>query len=118
VRCAVPQRGPDEPKLVGKNSVTVLPGTYLAEAMGAGAHDEGFFCNYEPNPTFMGRFESASMRINALGGGGELLGIELCDHPFFIATLFQPQLTSKRTGSPHPLITAYLRVIHKTSAGS
>ena len=27
--------------------------------------------------------------------------------PFFVATLFQPQLTSKRTGRPHPLVIAF-----------
>jgi len=34
--------------------------------------------------------------------------VELPDHPFFVATLFVPQLTST-ADHPHPLILAYLQ---------
>jgi len=36
--------------------------------------------------------------------------VELAHHPFFIATLFLPQLTSTAQ-LPHPLIKAYLKTI-------
>jgi CTP synthase (UTP-ammonia lyase) len=107
----VPNRNDGDPKLVGANRVRVVPGTKLAAIVGDGEHDEGFFCNYEVNPDFVPRFAGAGLRINALGGRGELRGIELTNHPFFMGTLFQPQLTSKRTGKPHPVITSYLEVI-------
>ena len=41
------------------------------------------------------------------GEHGDVRATELPSHPFFIATLFQPQLGSDR-GHPHPLITAFL----------
>lgn len=109
VACAVPSRASDEPRLVRRNNVHVLPDTRLAGWMGVGAHGEEFFCNYEPNPEFLPRFAAAGLAINALGDNGELRGVEIAAHPFFVATLFQPQLTSVATGAPHPLITAYLR---------
>jgi CTP synthase (UTP-ammonia lyase) len=34
--------------------------------------------------------------------------VELSNHPFYVATLFLPQISS-RPESPHPLIVAYLR---------
>jgi CTP synthase (UTP-ammonia lyase) len=85
----------------------VLPGTHLASFLGAGERAEGFFCNYEANAEFLPQFAAAGLRANALGAQGGLRGVELVEHPFFIATLFQPQLTSKRTGRPHPLLIAF-----------
>ena len=35
-------------------------------------------------------------------------GIELPDHPFFVATAFQPQVGSGHSGVVHPLIAALL----------
>jgi CTP synthase (UTP-ammonia lyase) len=107
VACAIEPRGPGDPKLVGQSKVTVLPDTHLARFLGAGERAEGFFCNYEPNAEFLPRFAAAGLRANALGAQGELRGVELVEHPFFVATLFQPQLTSKRTGRPHPLLIAF-----------
>lgn len=106
IACEAPASG--EPKLSGRNVVTVLPGTRLAEAMKAGEHREAYFCNFEPNAEFLPRFAEAGLKTSALGPQGELRGVELPEHPFFIATLFQPQLTSKATGRPHPLLIAYI----------
>jgi CTP synthase (UTP-ammonia lyase) len=115
VTCAVEQRGAADPKLVGQNKLRVLPDTRLAAIMGEGEHFEGFFCNYEPSAEFLPRFAEAGFTTNSLGANGELRGIELAEHPFFIATLFQPQLTSKRSGRPHPLIRAFAEAVNEFS---
>jgi CTP synthase (UTP-ammonia lyase) len=36
--------------------------------------------------------------------------VELANHPFYVATLFLPQISS-RPERPHPLIVAYLRAV-------
>jgi CTP synthase (UTP-ammonia lyase) len=36
--------------------------------------------------------------------------IELSDHPFFLGTLFVPQLRSTPT-DPHPLVTAFVQAV-------
>jgi len=103
--------------MVGLNALRVLAGTRLAGAMGAGEHQEGFYCNYGVNEEFRGRFERAGLRISALGPQGEIRGVERLDHPFYLATLFQPQLTSVATGRAHALLLAYLRTVrHHTDA--
>jgi CTP synthase (UTP-ammonia lyase) len=51
------------------------------------------------------------MKVSAVGHQGETRAVELATHPFFVATLFQPQLTSKATGQPHPLIRAFLEAM-------
>ena len=108
VSCAVPNRAPGAPKLSGENQVRALPGTKLAAILGTAAIEERYFCNYEVNDAFRPRLEAAGMKISAVGHQGETRAIELAAHPFFLATLFQPQLTSKATGKPHPLIRAFL----------
>ena len=107
--CASPHRGPLDPKMVGLNSLRVLPGTRLAGIMGAGEHHEGFFCNYGVNEEFRKRYEATGLRISAQGTEGEIRAVERLDHPFYVATLFQPQLTSVATGQPHPLLLEYVR---------
>jgi CTP synthase (UTP-ammonia lyase) len=106
IACEPPAAG--APKLSGRHRLQVLPDTRLAAAMRAGEHQEGYFCSFEPNPELLPRFTEAGLKTNALGPQGELRGVELPDHPFFIATLFQPQLTSKMTGRPHPLLIAFI----------
>ena len=111
VSCAVPTRAPGAPKLSGENQVRALPGSKLAAILGTAAIEERFFCNYEVNDAFRPKLEAAGMRVSALGHQGESRAIELAGHPFFVATLFQPQLTSKTTGQPHRLIRAFLKAI-------
>ena len=118
ISCALPQRNPGDPKLVGQNRVVVLPGTRLAEMMGAGDHEEGFFCNYAVNEDFRPRFEAAGLKVSAVGPEQEVRAVELVSHPFYVASLFQPQLTSHVTGKPHSLIQAYLRAAAEQAGAS
>ncbi len=69
---------------------------------------EEFQCNYALNPQFRDRFEREKLKITGLDLGGEVRIVELTDHPFYVATLFVPQLSS-RPGNPHPLIVSYLK---------
>jgi CTP synthase (UTP-ammonia lyase) len=114
--CASPHRGPLDPKMVGLNTLRVFPGTRLAEIMGVGEHHEGFYCNYGVNEEFRKRFEASGLRISALGSEGEIRAVENLAHPFYLATLFQPQLTSVATGKPHPLLLEYLRAAARHTA--
>ena len=109
VLCALPDPAAGEPRLSGFGNIRVLGGTRLAEIMGGSQLHERYFCNYEVNPEFRQRFDTAGLVVSALGPSGEIRAVELRDHPFFLATLFQPQLTSKSSGMAHPVIQALLR---------
>ena len=67
-----------------------------------------FFCSLETNPDFVARWQAAGLRVAALGADGEMRALELPSKRFFIATLFQPQLSSSYD-QPHPIIMGYLR---------
>jgi CTP synthase (UTP-ammonia lyase) len=109
VACAVPNRDPKAPKLSGKvNEIRLRPGSYLAAFYGKETIAEEFFCNYEMNPEFEWMAMEAGFPIVARGSNEEPRAIESPAHLFFVATLFQPQLSS-REGKPHPLISAFVQ---------
>ncbi len=106
VVCDVPRE--TLPRLDGEGVARPVRGSLL-ERLCAGADlTAQYFCSYETNPDFLARWESAGLRASALGAGGELRAVELPSHRFFVATLFQPQLSSSFE-RPHPIITGLLR---------
>jgi CTP synthase (UTP-ammonia lyase) len=110
VVCPVPDRRNGAPKLSGTCKLRIQPGCRLAAIYGANEVEEEYFCNFEVNPDYIQEFSRAGLRLSAFGEHGELRAVELPDHAFFIATLFQPQLSST-DGSPHPLIVGYLATV-------
>ena len=70
--------------------------------------EEQFNCNYELNPAYQDVIEAEGLRISGVGDNGEARIVELTGYRFFLATAFQPQMTSEE-GRPHPLIIAYLQ---------
>jgi len=69
---------------------------------------EQFQCNYGLNPQFRDRMGQGQLKITGVDLEGEVRIMELIDHPFYVATLYLPQISS-RPESPHPLIVAYLK---------
>ena len=108
VACAVPNRAPNAPKLSGAGRVRINEGSLLRAIYDSDAVDEEYFCNYEVNPDYEGKLEAAGLRVTARGSEGEARAVEISGHPFFLATLFQPQLSST-PDRPHPVFLAYLR---------
>lgn len=108
VACALPQSASAEPKLHGPiPGIRLKPGSLLRAIYGCDEVVEEFFCNYEVNPEYEPQFASAGLDIVARGSGGEARAVELAGRRFFVATLFQPQLSSTAQ-RPHPLLTAFL----------
>jgi len=98
VACAVPNRKKDAPKLSGAvPEIRLRPGSYLQSFYGKDKDTtkEEFFCNFEVNPEYEWCAMEAGFPIVARGAGGEIRAIESPTHRFFLATLFQPQLSSR-----------------------
>ena len=107
VLCAVPNRNPGDPKLVGPIAgIRMEPGTMLYSTYGGAEAVEEHFCNYEMNAEYLNRFKAAGMKFAAWGPQGELKAFELPTHRFFLATLFQPQRAQKQ---PHAVVMAFVR---------
>src|SRR6266702_3677840 len=113
VACALPNRPSGAPRLSGAMpEIRIRPGSYLHSFYKQGVVSEEFFCNYEVNPEFEWAVIEAGFPIVARGEKGEARAIESPAHQFFIATLFQPQLSSK-SGRPHPIIMEFLKAATK-----
>ena len=110
VACAVPSRKGDAPKLSGKvPEIRLRPGSYLQSFYGKKEIvTEEFFCNFEVNPEYEWCAMEAGFPVVARGELGEIRAIESPTHRFFIATLFQPQLSSTEK-HPHPLVLAFVQ---------
>lgn len=109
VECAVPNRAKGAPKLSGSvPEIRLRPGSYLQSFYATETVAEEFFCNFEVNPDFEWISMEAGFPIVARGPQGEIRAIESPTHRFYIATLFQPQLSSK-PGKPHPLVMAFVQ---------
>jgi CTP synthase (UTP-ammonia lyase) len=109
VACAVPKRAKDAPKLSGPISeIRLRPGSYLQSFYMKNTVEEEFFCNFEVNPEYEWAAMEAGFPVVARGPQGEIRAIESPTHLFYIATLFQPQLSSKPK-KPHPLVLAFVQ---------
>jgi CTP synthase (UTP-ammonia lyase) len=96
------------PRLNGAGVARPVPGSLLDRLCGGGELAAQYFCSYETNPDFVARWEAAGLRVAARGNDGELRAFELPSNRFFVATLFQPQLSSS-FDRPHPILTGFLR---------
>lgn len=74
---------------------------------------EAFHCNYGLNPAFRRQMERGTLKVTGIDLDGDVRIVELPEHPFFLATLFLPQLASKPE-HPHPLILAYMQTMRLT----
>ena len=71
--------------------VRLVPGSRLAIAYDALEAVEGYRCRYGLNPAFRAALASGPLRVSAEDEAGEVRAVELADHPFYVATLFQPE---------------------------
>lgn len=87
--------------------VWVAPGSRLAAIYGATRGTETYHCRYGLSPRYAARLEVGPLRVSARDGSGDVRAVELEGHPFFIATLYQPERAAL-AGRSHPLIAAYV----------
>lgn len=104
--------------LVGKTEpVRIAAGSLAFEAYGQEQAAEQFSCNFGLNPGFDRSRDWGRLKITGVGPAGEARIVELEGHPFYVATLFLPQMSSK-PDRPHPLIEAFLKAAMAGEKGS
>jgi CTP synthase (UTP-ammonia lyase) len=88
--------------------VRLADGSRLRAVYGTAEASEGYHCNYGLNPAYERLLcDPDGLRVAARDSVGEVRAVELAQHPFFIATLFQPERSGLR-GVDHPLINAFV----------
>ena len=88
-------------------ALRLLPGSRIAAAYAREKVSEGYHCNYGLNPAFGAALLAGPLRASAVDAAGEVRAVELDAHPFFVATLFQPERAALR-GEPAPLVNAFV----------
>ena len=74
---------------------------------GPGDAEEEYMCGYGLNPDFREALERHGMHFTAFDPEGAVRALELPEHPFFIATLFQPERAALHGRTP-PLARAFV----------
>jgi CTP synthase (UTP-ammonia lyase) len=93
--------------LLGEESeVNVVAGTRAADILGTGPRIERFFCTYGLDEHYRAALAEAGLVFSAFDTSGAVRMLELPGHPFYVGTLYQPELSSDATWV-HPLIRAF-----------
>jgi CTP synthase (UTP-ammonia lyase) len=88
--------------------VRLRPGSRIAAAYGASEATEGYRCRYGLSEAFRAALVAGALRIGGEDDAGDIRALELEGHPFFVATLFQPE-RSALAGRLPPLVAAFAR---------
>lgn len=102
--------------LVGETApLNLASGSRLASVYGdCESTVETYHCKYGLNPEYIDAIVHSPMQITGWDVEKAPRAVELPDHPFFIGTLFQPELSSVPT-AVHPLIDAFVDAVVKRS---
>ena len=97
--------------LVGQERlVHCVPDTKIAQICGSEPFVGFHYCNFGVNPKYQTALEAAGLRLSAFAEDAGVEAIELKTHPFYIGTLFQPQMGLLQGLGLHPLIENFLSV--------
>jgi CTP synthase (UTP-ammonia lyase) len=91
-----------------ERAVHLLPGSTLAAIYERTEVREGYHCSFGLNPKYRLALEAAGVRFIATDDDGEVRAMELAGHPFFLAMLFQVELSALR-GLVPPVAVAFVR---------
>ena len=106
---AAPVIAPLSYPLVERSAAVMLdPASRTAEIYRRTVVAERYRCAFGLNPEYIAPLHRGGLRVTGVDEVGVASVVEFSGHPFFLATLFLPERTS-RPGAPHPLITAFLQ---------
>src|SRR5262245_41614662 len=88
-------------------AVTFREGSRLRAIYGAAEAREQYHCNFGLSPRCEHLLDGADQAVSGRDLAGEVRAVELATHPFFIATLYQPERAAL-LGVVHPLVRAYV----------
>jgi CTP synthase (UTP-ammonia lyase) len=96
-----------ECSLVGhEGAIRYAPGSLMQRIMGVERSVERYHCAYGLEPRYVATLEEHGVRFTAHDEDGSARALELDGHPFFLGTLFQPELAGDGTRA-HPVIRAF-----------
>lgn len=90
--------------------IRLAPGSRIWAAYGAETVSEDYRCSYAVNEVFAERLFADTLKVSGVDETGAVRAVELDEHPFFVATLFQPERVALKNIAP-PIAVAFLRAV-------
>jgi CTP synthase (UTP-ammonia lyase) len=91
-------------------AIKLVAGSRLAAIYKSTEAVETYHCRYGLSAQYVSRLDTGPLHVSATDEAGDVRAIELIDHPFFLATLFQPERAALADRS-HQLIAAFARAV-------
>lgn len=98
------------------DDIRLVPGSLIDSAYGTQQIKERYQCRYGLRPDAYELMFSGALRVSGRDARGEIRSVELQGHPFFVATLFQPERVALEGQIP-PLVAAFVRACGEYSHG-
>jgi len=93
--------------LAGKTlNVSTQPGTLAHRCYASETAEERYYCNFGLNPEYRSTLVDAGLVVSGWDDTSEVRIVELPGHPFFLGTVFVPQMRST-SEHPHPLVSGF-----------
>lgn len=99
-----------------RDTVKLFPGTQIAAIYQAHEIEEGYHCRYGLGSGFREAIAGHPLRVAAVDEQDDVRALELDDHPFFIATLFQHERSALQDICP-PLVRAFVKAASEQRIG-
>ena len=91
--------------------VTPVPGTRMHALCGDTSFPGFHWCNFGLAPAYVDRLTAHGLVVGARAEDAGVEAVELAEHPFFMATLFQPQIGSVAGRELHPVLRAFVAAV-------
>lgn len=91
-----------------ERQVVAVPGTKIYGLMGADPFPEFHWCSYGLAQSYVDRLTQHGLVISARADDAGVEAVEIQDHPFFLATLFQPQAGALAGKPLSPILKAFV----------
>ncbi len=117
-KCGIPLISPLDRAMAGaRGRVRFVEGTILCKAYGTKESVEEYHCSFGLNPKYQRLLEGSQFWVAGVDDQHDIRAFELDDHPFFVATLFQPEMRVNE-GAPSPLVNAFVHACAKHRVGA
>ena len=96
--------------------VCIVLNSLAHQAYGKENTVETFQCQYGLSEKYREGLSDGNLAFTGFDKEGHVRIFELRNHPFFIASLFLPQMSSQ-SGRPHPLIRSFIKTAAMLKTG-
>ena len=117
-KCGIPLISPLDRGMAGARArVRFMDGTVLRKAYGVKESVEEYHCSFGLNPKYQRLLEGSQFWVAAVDDQHDIRAFELDGHPFYVATLFQPEMRCVTESGPSPLVGAFVHACAKRHLG-